>query len=194
MFDNTYFHGIAVISFLLAILIALYHRIKAYSPEKISRAQEGKLIWLRLFALPMLIVFVAHLNHPEEMRWARVSLPDWLRWTGAGMVMVGVPLIYWVFHSLGKNITDTVVTRTEHRLVTAGPYHWVRHPLYSTLTLWWTGLSLLLSSWLLWLLYLPIMVYLVIRTPIEELNLLKRFGEDYRAYMARTGRYWPRLQ
>jgi protein-S-isoprenylcysteine O-methyltransferase Ste14 len=27
----------------------------------------------------------------------------------------------------------------------------------------------------------------------EEDELIARFGDEYRAYMARTGRYWPRL-
>lgn len=192
--DDIYFHGIAIISFLLVILIGLYHRIKAHTPEKISRAQEGKLIWLRLFALPILIVFILHLSHPEQMRRATVSLPGWLRWTGAVMAIVGVPLIYWVFHSLGKNITDTVVTRSDHTLVTAGPYRWVRHPFYSAFAVLWTGFALLLSSWLFVVLSIPVVVYLVIRTPVEEANLVERFGDGYRAYMARTGRYWPRLR
>jgi protein-S-isoprenylcysteine O-methyltransferase Ste14 len=34
---------------------------------------------------------------------------------------------------------------------------------------------------------------LVVRTRIEEEKLIERFGDDYRAYMARTGRFLPRL-
>jgi hypothetical protein len=32
-----------------------------------------------------------------------------------------VPPLFWAFHSLGKNLTDTVVTRHEHTLVAQGP-------------------------------------------------------------------------
>ena len=35
---------------------------------------------------------------------------------------------------------------------------------------------------------------MLVRTPREERMLLARFGDDYRAYMARTGRYLPRLR
>ena len=39
-------------------------------------------------------------------------------------------LLVWTFRCLGKNLTDTVVTRQEHTLVMQGPYRWVRHPFY----------------------------------------------------------------
>jgi protein-S-isoprenylcysteine O-methyltransferase Ste14 len=32
---------------------------------------------------------------------------------------------------------------------------------------------------------------LAIRVRTEEAFLIARFGDDYRAYMARTNRYWP---
>ena len=39
--------------------------------------------------------------------------------------------IYWLFSSIGTGITPTSATRSEHKLVTRGPYRWVRHPLYT---------------------------------------------------------------
>ena len=33
----------------------------------------------------------------------------------------------------------------------------------------------------------------IARSPIEEKQLIERFGEEYRAYMRRTGRFFPRL-
>jgi len=34
---------------------------------------------------------------------------------------------------------------------------------------------------------------LFFRTRVEEANLVSRFGEDYRKYMDRTGRFFPRF-
>ena len=62
------------------------------------------------------------------------------------------PLLFWTFHSLGKNLTDTVVTRREHTLVTHGPYRWVRHPFYDVVLLWGLSMSLLTANWLMALL------------------------------------------
>jgi protein-S-isoprenylcysteine O-methyltransferase Ste14 len=44
-----------------------------------------------------------------------------------------------MFHSLGRNLTDTVVTRREAYLVLNGPYRFVRNPMYTWST--WSALA-----------------------------------------------------
>ena len=51
------------------------------------------------------------------------------------MGALGGCLIVWAFRSLGPNLTDTVVTRRHHTLITRGPYRWVRHPFYDAVAL-----------------------------------------------------------
>ena len=122
-----------------------------------------------------------------------MPLPIWLRWVGAGTLPVFVLLISWVFRSLGKNLTDTVVTRAEHTLVTTGPYRWVRHPFYSAAFFFFVAASLMSANW-----YLAVAgglgsVLLAMRTRTEEAKLIERFGDEYLAYMQRTGKFLPRL-
>jgi len=107
---------------------------------------------------------------------------------------VTIPLLYWVFRSLGKNLTDTVATRREHTLVTRVPYRWVRHPLYLSGTVFWLALSLVSASWFIGLMSVLSFAAVVIRTPIEEAKLIQRFGDDYREYMERTGQFLPNLR
>lgn len=109
------------------------------------------------------------------------------------MVMaVCVPLIYWVFSSLGKNITSTVAIRKDHALVMHGPYRWVRHPLYTVGFLAFVGFSLLAANWFIFAMLLLGYPVLILRTFTEEANLVARFGDEYRDYMRRTGRFLPR--
>ncbi len=49
--------------------------------------------------------------------------------------------------SLGKNLTDTVVTRRAHTLVTSAPYRWVRHPFYDALALAVLAVGPRFESW-----------------------------------------------
>jgi protein-S-isoprenylcysteine O-methyltransferase Ste14 len=152
------------------------------------------MIGLRLCGLVALIALVAYLINPSWMGWAYLPLPTWLRWIGACLAVFALPLLlFWTFHSLGKNLTDTVVTRREHTLVTHGPYRWVRHPFYDVVLLGVVSMSLLTANWLLALSGLTTFAMLVVRTRIEEEKLIERFGDEYRAYMARTGRFLPRL-
>ena len=107
-------------------------------------------------------------------------------------VVAGV-LIVWTFHTLGKNLTDTVVTRKEHNLVTNGPYRWVRHPFYDAMALAILANALVAANWFLLLSGGLALALIFVRTRTEEEQLLARFDESYRAYMKRTGRFFPRL-
>ena len=102
-------------------------------------------------------------------------------------------MLIWVFLSLGKNITDTVVTRRDHTLVTTGPYRWVRHPFYLATGAAVVANSLVTANWFLALTSGLAFGLIVLRTRIEEEKLIERFGDDYRSYMNRTGRFLPRL-
>lgn len=185
-----------VIVVVLAMAIGGYHRRKAAaSGEKISWKEEGYTfaIALRLSGLALWISTAAYLLAPGSVRWAALPLPEWLRWVGAGSGLLGSALMYWTMSSLGKNLTDTVVTRRDATLVTTGPYRWVRHPFYVTAAILMASVTLLTASWLIGVCSLVILTLLAIRTPKEEQMLIARFGEGYREYMRRTGRFWPRV-
>ena len=91
------------------------------------------------------------------------------------------------------NITDTVVTRNNHTLVTKGPYRWIRHPLYTFGGLFFLCLSLITTIWLIPLLAIPTFAILMRRTSIEEQALLERFGDEYRLYLEKTESFFPNI-
>ncbi len=150
------------------------------------------MILLRLFGFSVWMGLLLYMINPRWMAWSTLSLPPWLRWAGAALGVLALPLIYWMFSSLGTNVTDTVGLRREHRLVTHGPYRWVRHPMYSFSFLLFSAFTLLTANWFIGLMGLLAMTLLVVRTPIEEAKLIEAFGDAYRDYMKGTGRFLPR--
>ena len=90
-----------------------------------------------------------YLLFPGFFSWASFSLPDWVRWGGVVTGALCSVLMYWTLSSLGKNLTDTVVTRQESTLVTHGPYRWVRHPFYVTAALLMASVTVLTANWLI---------------------------------------------
>ena len=56
-----------------------------------------------------------------------------------------------------------------------------------------TGIALLAANWFILATGAFAIGVLVLRTRIEEEKLLARFGDPYRAYLARTGRFLPKL-
>jgi protein-S-isoprenylcysteine O-methyltransferase Ste14 len=196
MTTETAFRAI-ILANLALCLPNIYYRIKSQATgEKLDRRQEGIaiLVGLRVCGTLASVVLVSYLAAPAWVSWATLPLPTWLRWAGAGLGLVVVPPLWtWTFHSLGKNLTDTVVTRKEHTLVTRGPYRWVRHPFYDVGFLEGLALGLLSANGLLVALWLAVMTMLVIRSKVEEAKLIERFGEAYEVYAARTGRFVPLL-
>ncbi len=83
--------------------------------------------------------------------------------------------------------------KDSHTLVTSGPYRWVRHPIYTSYFALALSLFLLTTNLFIGLALLALSILLASRVEGEEALLLERFGDEYRAYMQRTGRFLPRL-
>jgi len=189
------FRYILMIGSLILLSIGVVHRVRAGTRESLDRRQEGLfiLIALRLSGLTGLAGLATYLVNPAKLEFSAVILPEWLRWMGVGLGCITLCFLFWTLSSLGKNLTDTVVTRKQHTLVVTGPYRWVRHPFYVCAALIAVTSSLISANALFLVIGGFVLVLLALRTPIEERNLLDRFGDDYRKYMQRTGRFFPRL-
>lgn len=195
MNQESTFRAVLGAGFLAIVMLMLYHRLRSWeSKEPLDRGQEGVFILatLRPIGLAMWLAVIAYLINPEWMAWSAVPLPPWLRWSGAAVVFIGIALLAWTLRNLGVNLTDTVVTRQAHTLITKGPYRWVRHPFYDALALFVVGFALLTANWFILATGALVFILLAIRSRTEEALLLARFGETYRAYKESTGRFLPR--
>ena len=175
--------------------VMAYFRIRSQlTGERLDRRQEGWfiLISLRLVAVIGATVMIAFLVDPSLANWSSLPLPEWLRWSGIAIGAAACVWVIWTFSHLGKNLTDTVVTRREHTLVVSGPYRWIRHPFYIGVAGAVVCTSLATTNWLVAITGLIVLALLVARTDREEAKLVERFGDDYQTYMTRTGRFWPR--
>jgi len=185
-----------LLAFTAVLPIGIYHRIRARTGESLDRKQEGWpiLLSLRPLALASLLGIIAFFIEPSWMAWSAVALPSWARWTGVALGIADGSLLVWTFRSLGSNLTDTVVTRRNAYLVTHGPYRWIRHPFYTSFALCMATNALVTANAFIAATGFAAFLVMVARTSIEERKLIERFGDSYREYMRRTGRFLPRLR
>jgi len=196
MGDDHTFRIILVVGMLAFMPIAIYWRVRSQATgEKLDRRQEGYLILLTLrpLGIAMMVGVIAFVISPTSMAWSSVPLPAWMRWTGVAIGAITGVLLTWTLSNLGENLTDTVVTRKKHTMVTTGPYAWIRHPFYTSVALAIVANSLATANWFVFTTGGLAFTLLVIRCRTEEENLIARFGDEYRAYARRTGRFVPRF-
>jgi len=185
---------VLIISFML-------HRgyyVKFYSrPEEttVKQREEGTLSkiagLLGIFGFGSTIVFVIN---PSWLGFASFMLPAWTRWSGVGIAIIGFGLLQWAQVILANSWSDTPRMMREQSLITSGPYRKIRHPIYTAFLLILGSALLISANWLIGLSWLG-MTFLEIASRIvfEESLMLEFFGDQYRDYMKRTGRFIPKL-
>ena len=195
MDSETIFRVMTGILFFTTLLVGGYFRRKAEREGGAMRSNEGSrlVIVLRILGMIIILPLFGYLFAPEWVAWAQMPLPVWLRGAGAVTAALMIPLIAWMFLSIGSNITATQTTRQNHKLVTSGPYRWIRHPLYTFGFIFVCGITCLSALWWLGVGMIPPFIILMLRTSIEEQRLIEAFGDEYRNYMKRTGRFFPKI-
>ncbi len=195
--NENIFRILAAVILFTGIGISSYYRRKAdkETGEKISRKVDGTALMTILKIGGLLLWFspLVYLINPKWMAWSKIGLPDGVRWLGVGIGVLCVAGIYWLFSSIGSGITLTSATRKEHKLVTSGPYRWIRHPLYTIGASLFISFGMMADNWFIAALGILTFILMAIRTPKEEANLIAKFGDEYRAYIKITGRFLPYL-
>jgi protein-S-isoprenylcysteine O-methyltransferase Ste14 len=115
---------------------------------------------------------------------------SWAQAVGISLTAFGYFLFIWSVLARGRYSTAWEMPEN-HKLVTWGPYRYVRHPSYLAYLILFAGLFLALLNMVAIPLLLAIPGYVHI-TAVEEELLTRRFGDAYKQYQQKTGKFWPR--
>jgi protein-S-isoprenylcysteine O-methyltransferase Ste14 len=77
------------------------------------------------------------------------------------------------------------------RIVEAGPYRWVRNPMYLGHLIFFLGIAITLRSWIAAAVLALHVVWFHRRVREDEGRLQERFGDSYRDYCRRVKRWIP---
>src|SRR5215203_610494 len=163
----------------LAIVLWLTREDPELLVERLSSPiQRGQPLWDKVFLATIMPLFVVWLILIPlgAVRFGWSEVPDWLQILGAlGLVLS----FYIVFLTFRENAYLAPVVKLQeeraHSVVRTGPYRYVRHPMYSSMFMFFPATALLLGSW--WgLLFCPVLLGLLVwRTTLEDRMLC-----DYR--------------
>ena len=118
--------------------------------------------------------------------------PSAIQYIGLLLIPTGLAIREWAIIKLGRFFARTVQIEPGHRLITDGPYRWLRHPAYTGMVLIYLGIALALGTWLGGVVTLGVMLAATLyRIRVEEQVLIQVFGNEYREYMKRTWRLFP---
>jgi len=164
-------------------------------PDHEAIAREGRGLFVaRTVVLLFLAAVLVSYALDSPWLWAlSLPLPDWLRWVGFGLGLVGLGLWTWTQAVLGREYSPQLQLRDRHRLVTRGPYARIRHPMYTAMFFMGIAFALVTANGCFVLFAVALIAGFVARAPREEQMMLQAFGEEYRAYMQRTGFLLPKL-
>jgi protein-S-isoprenylcysteine O-methyltransferase Ste14 len=162
------------------------------------RAALRKEGWSIIFTFIMtwygnIIVVALYLLDPPWMLWSYLSLPLELRVLGLVLAIFLVPYTYWTGRVLAENYSYTTEIQEAQTLITTGPYNRVRHPIYSSAIFFLASLVLVSDNWLFLIVLVLALPGLYNRMKREEKMMMDEFGDEYRAYMEKTGRVFPKV-
>ena len=113
-----------------------------------------------------------------------------LQGIGMGLFLTGLGLAVWARVYLGRNWGTPMSERVDAELVTTGPYHYIRNPIYSGLILAALGTAVAVSWY--WLVAVVFMgAYFIYSAIVEEHIMERLFPNDYPAYKRSTKRLIP---
>ena len=113
---------------------------------------------------------------------------------GVVVIWVGLALRVWAVLTLGRSFSTFIEIDADQAVVTRGPYRWVRHPSYTGLLLIALGFGLGVGNWLSLAICAVIpLVGLLPRIAVEEAELARVLGDQYRRYQKATRRLVPGL-
>jgi protein-S-isoprenylcysteine O-methyltransferase Ste14 len=123
--------------------------------------------------------------------WAHIDVP---LLTGIVCMWIGVALRLWAVRTLGTFFRLVVMVQAGHRVITAGPYRWVRHPSYTGGLLALLGLGLAQQNWMSIILMMPLALFgITYRILVEEEALEASLGDEYRVFEHTRARLIPKV-
>ena len=158
----------------------IYWLLAAFSMKR------GRVPWARELRIrAVFVVLLVVLIRLGAFRGHGLNTDPWRAGLGLLLFALGLGFAIWARVHIGRNWGTPMSQKDDPELVTSGPYHLVRHPIYSGILVAGVGTAVALS-WLSLIVVALAGVYFVYSATVEERTMAKQFPETYPAYRRST--------
>ncbi|HZC66447.1 MAG TPA: isoprenylcysteine carboxylmethyltransferase family protein [Candidatus Dormibacteraeota bacterium] len=158
-----------------------------------ERAGMGQRV---VYGIVVIVAFWVMFSGRVPSGWLHKHLYErtqWTDWTGVALTALGVLLAVWARFFLGRNWSGSVTVKVGHELIRTGPYHFVRHPIYTGLLLAMLGTGMVRARVSSAIGFALLFVGFWMKMRIEESFMRKTFGGQHEDYARTTGALVPRF-
>ena len=179
----TLFNSLIKICWFIFIVVWVIFSLAA--KKNIQSNNERQSSFIRLAIIVVVISFLKIKSFRHLANAYIFSSNHFVQGCGVLICAVGIAFAIWARIHIGKNWGMPMSLKEKAELVTTGPYHFVRHPIYTGLCIAMIG-SMITEGfmWLIWFVFLG--GYFIYSAKKEEKSMLLQFPDKYPEYMRRT--------
>ena len=176
----------ALLRDLWLIILAVWLVGALFTKRTVRRESIGHTLVQRGLAIAAYVLLLYSRIPVAWMHWRFVRQgPAW-GYAGVAITGLGVGLAIWARFLLGGNWSANVTVKESHELIQSGPYRFVRHPIYTGISLAIAGTALAVGE----VRGLVALVFAVaawrVKWPVEERFMTEQFGDRYVEYRRRV--------
>jgi protein-S-isoprenylcysteine O-methyltransferase Ste14 len=192
--DRAFLEIIFLSGMILQVILHVYY-FQFYNTEKVRNYFNKKerifliYIFVGFLLLPVIYIFSTWFSFFDY------SLPKWLGFFSAVFYCFSVWLFFRAYADLGHYWSPGPEIKEDHILITTGVFKWVRHPMYASFAAIAAAQILMLQNWIVGPAFLVLAIpFYLYRVQREEQQLIRYFGDEYRAYMNQTNALFPKKE
>jgi protein-S-isoprenylcysteine O-methyltransferase Ste14 len=175
----SYVFWISLAAWMVSEAIIRFHdrKLVVKGAKQQDKGSKGVIVILAIVAIVLSILSVYHVPSLNFQNLGIFTL-------GIALIWLGIPIRWWAINTLGRFFNTNVVIQKGHKVITNGPYKYVRNPSYTAIMISILGIGLALGNilGLIILIALPL-IGIINRIRVEEQALISNLGNDYRSYM-----------
>lgn len=178
------------LSFICLLIISAHRITETFFSSKGKGHKKRSWTLATLTILYGLIIIVTILQN-----YFIISINFLVSVSGLVLYVIGLFLRTKAIATLGKFHSPDIEIYSDQKIISSGPYKYIRHPIYAGIILEVIAIPIIFNAYLGLLislfLYIPVLIYRLIE---EERMLEKHFKEKYKIYKQNVGAIFPKIK